>query len=134
MHYNILLTIAFVYPLFYRALRGIDFIKTTAAKAFTNDELHSYYGFLFLSFQYPDHHLIPTPEIDAVLHAHVVNPCFIQDCQKLFGDRERVHVSGVVNQEAFQKTKALFEKMFQVPYGDTMADCEFFRRQSGEDG
>ncbi len=93
---------------------GRDFTTAQAARA-----IWQYGLFLFLARQYPDIRLVPTEEIDAVLHAHIATDRQYQDdCQSLFGGFVH-HSAGLGTQgdraewlETFDHTKQLFEKMF----------------------
>jgi hypothetical protein len=93
---------------------GRDFTPAQAARA-----IWKYGLFLFLAKQYPNMRLVPTEEIDAVLHAHIATDRQYQDdCQTLFGGA--VHHSAELGTrgdraewlEAFDRTKQLFEKTF----------------------
>ncbi len=93
--------------------------KWTAEK--TQVAISRYKLFLYLKSLYPAVGLVPTPEIDAVWHAHIeVNLLqYIHDSNYLFGYTLN-HLSTVgqteeilqLHQQAFTTTKALFEKVF----------------------
>jgi hypothetical protein len=93
---------------------GRDFTRTQAARA-----IWQYGLFLFLAQQYPGMRLVPTKEIDAVLHAHIATERQYQDdCQTLLGGCVH-HSAGLGTRgdhaewlEAFDRTKQLFEKTF----------------------
>ena len=93
---------------------GRDFTRAQAARA-----IWQYGLFLFLARQYPGIRLVPTKEIDAVLHAHIATDQQYQDdCQTLFGGFVH-HSAGLGTRgdraqwlEAFDRTKQLFEKTF----------------------
>ena len=93
---------------------GRDFTPAQAAHA-----IWQYGLFLFLARQYPGIRLVPTEEIDAVLHAHIATARqYHNDCQTLFGGFVH-HSAGLGTRgdraewlEAFDRTKQLFEKMF----------------------
>ena len=93
---------------------GRDFTRAQAARA-----IWQYGLFLFVAQQYPSMRLVPTEEIDAVLHAHIATARQYQDdCQTLFGGCVH-HSAGLGTRgdraewlEAFDRTKQLFEKTF----------------------
>jgi hypothetical protein len=93
---------------------GRDFTRAQAARA-----IWQYGLFLFLARQYPGIRLVPTKEIDAVLHAHIATDRQYQDdCQILFSTSLH-HSVGLGTRgdraewlEAFDLTKKLFEKTF----------------------
>ncbi|NER37049.1 MAG: glycine-rich domain-containing protein-like [Oscillatoria sp. SIO1A7] len=88
--------------------------KTTGAIA-------RYLMFLCLIYLYPNRPIIPTPEIDAVWHQHILDTSkYAEDCERLFGrfihhfpyfgqrgesDRENLAI-------AFAETQALFQEHF----------------------
>ena len=88
--------------------------KTTGAIA-------RYLMFLCLIYLYPNRPIIPTLEIDAVWHQHILDTKkYAEDCQRLFGrfihhfpyfgqrgesDRENLYL-------AFAETQALFQERF----------------------
>jgi hypothetical protein len=92
------------------------------------------YGlFLLLLQKYPNKRIVPTQEIDAILHAHMANlDQFERDCQKLFnaslhhlpefglrGDNEYLEW-----QLIFAQTQELFELNFgQGSMGNSPAAC-----------
>jgi hypothetical protein len=93
---------------------GRDFTRAQAARA-----IWQYGLFLFLAQQYPGMRLVPTKEIDGVLHAHIATERqYHDDCQTLFGGFVH-HSAGLGTRgdrtqwlEAFNRTKQLFEKTF----------------------
>ena len=92
---------------------GRDFTRAQAARA-----IWQYGLFLSLAQQYPGMRLVPTEEIDAVLHAHIATEQYQDDCQTLFGSCVH-HSAGLGTRgdraewlEAFDRTKQLFEKIF----------------------
>lgn len=93
---------------------GRDFTPAQAARA-----IWQYGLFLFLAQQYPGMRLVPTEEIDAVLHAHIAtHQRYQNDCQTLLGGCVH-HSAGRGTRgdraewlEAFDRTKQLFEKTF----------------------
>lgn len=92
---------------------GRDLTRAQAARA-----IWQYGLFLFLARQYPGMRLVPTEEIDAVLHAHIATGQYQDDCQTLFGGCVH-HSAGLGTRgdraewlEAFDRTKQLFEKTF----------------------
>ena len=93
---------------------GRDFTPAQAARA-----IWQYGLFLFLAQQYPGMRLVPTEEIDAVLHAHIAtHQQYQDDCQTLLGGCVH-HSAGRGTRgdraewlEAFDRTKKLFEKTF----------------------
>lgn len=93
---------------------GRDFTKGQVARA-----IWQYGLFLFLAQQYPGMRLVPTEEIDAVLHAHIATDRQYQDdCQTLFGGFVH-HCAGLGTRgdrtewlQSFARTKQLFEKTF----------------------
>jgi hypothetical protein len=93
---------------------GRDFTPAQATRA-----IWQYGLFLFLAKQYPSMRLVPTEEIDAVLHAHIATDRQYQDdCQTLLGGCVH-HSAGLGTRgdrkewlEAFDRTKQLFEKTF----------------------
>ena len=93
---------------------GRDFTRVQVARA-----IWQYGLFLFLAQQYPGMRLVPTEEIDAVLHAHIAtNRQYQDDCQTLFGGSVH-HSAGLGTRgdraewlEAFDRTKQLFEITF----------------------
>lgn len=93
---------------------GRDFTRAQVARA-----IWQYGLFLFLAQQHPGMRLVPTKEIDAVLHAHIAtNRQYHNDCQTLFGGYVH-HSAGLGTRgdraewlEAFDLTKKLFEKTF----------------------
>lgn len=80
-----------------------------------------YLMFLGLIYLYPNRKIVPTLEIDAVWHQHIMDTSkYADDCDRLFGrfvhhfpyfgqrgesDRENLHL-------AFAETKTLFQKHF----------------------
>jgi hypothetical protein len=93
---------------------GRDFTRAQAARA-----IWQYGLFLLLAQKYPGIRLVPTEEIDAVLHAHIATDRqYHDDCQTLFGGFVH-HSAGRGTRgdraewlEAFDRTKQLFEKTF----------------------
>lgn len=95
-----------------------------------------YLMFLCLICLYPDRLLVPTPEIDAVWHCHILQTRkYRQDCQVLFGqylDHEpNLEVKRMTNQPsvaltvAYTQTKALFEQHFGVDAFDSAQFDQF---------
>lgn len=91
--------------------------------------VESYRRFIYLIWKYPDQVLVPTEEIDAAWHAHILDTRkYMADCEKIFGgylhhfpyfgecgddDRKNLNAS-------FAQTVALFEREFgSVPNGLT---------------
>ncbi|MEB3830005.1 glycine-rich domain-containing protein [Phormidium sp. CCY1219] len=82
-----------------------------------------YLMFLGLIYLYPNRQIIPTPEIDAVWHQHILDTSkYAEDCDRLFGrfvhhfpyfgqrgesDRDNLYL-------AFAETKTLFQEYFGV--------------------
>jgi hypothetical protein len=93
---------------------GRDLTRVQAAHA-----IWQYGLFLFLAQKYPGMRLVPTKEIDAVLHAHIATAQqYHDDCQTLLGGFVH-HSAGLGTRgdraqwlEAFDHTKQLFEKTF----------------------
>jgi hypothetical protein len=91
-----------------------------------------YLMFLCLTHLYPHHLLVPTPEVDAVWHCHILQTRkYREDCQFLFGcylDHEPEDESEDPSPQAksdsdaaFAHTQALFKQHFGVgSFGDTL--------------
>ncbi len=133
-----------VEPSFFKKLKDIEWqaIFMRLIKSYQGQKLsviqalfaiRQYGLFLFLIQKYPDARMVPTQEIDAVLHAHRANiHQFEKDCQNLFsvclkhvpefgvrGEAERLEW-----QLAFAQTQKLFELNFgQGTMGRSAAAC-----------
>lgn len=90
------------------------------------NSIEYYGGFLFLLNQHPHLKLVPTCEIDSILHTHLAQPSYQQDHHQLFGNTELIHSSDTAQLADFRQTKALFEQEFGLPYGWQAAACDVF--------
>ncbi len=108
--------------------KGREFTLAQAVIAILRYQL-----FLFLVRKYANMRLVPSKEIDAVLHVHIAtNQQYKEECQYLFGT-SLVHSPGlgtrgeVDRQEwlvAFAQTRELFEYNFgQGAMGHSVAAC-----------
>jgi hypothetical protein len=84
-----------------------------------------YLMFLCLTHLYPHHLLVPTPEVDAVWHCHILQTRkYREDCQFLFGcyldhepEDELEEISPQPHSDldtAFTQTQVLFEQHFGI--------------------
>jgi hypothetical protein len=128
-----------VYKQFLAKLTSIDFYEI--ARLLKNQgwkrkqiaaAISDYCKYLFLGFQNPGEVLIPTTQIDAVLHAHLsLGIQFDEDCKRLLGCVVH-HQPGLGNGDdadrqewlmAFQRTSQLFQKAFGVGLTDAPGHC-----------
>ncbi|MEA5568564.1 hypothetical protein [Anabaena sp. UHCC 0399] len=133
-----------VEPNFWQKLKFIDWlriflrlVKSDHSQKFSIIQalsaIRKYGLFLLLLQKYPNTRIVPTQEIDAVLHAHMANvDQFERDCRKLFnvslfhipefglrGDNERLEW-----QLIFAQTQELFELNFgQDSMGNSPPAC-----------
>jgi arginyl-tRNA--protein-N-Asp/Glu arginylyltransferase len=129
---DILATIQQQDQTFFTVLQSVRFLHEQAEKLHNSNSLQLYQGLLFLLYKYPDLRAVPTQDIDDLLHTHLSDPDYSEDCYKLFNNYI-VHSSAtdeLVNQFNFQFTKVLFEREFNVPYGWQAAGCDVFRYSS----
>lgn len=118
-------------PQFYQSLQPV--IHRLANKQAISQPILHYAGLLFLLAQYPSLVAIPTQDIDEVLHIHLNDANYAQDCHNLFGGA-MLHRPEVNNPSAFSRTSTLFAKEFQVRYNGHPAACEVFIRPSKLEG
>ena len=87
----------------------------------TTRAIARYLMFLSLIYLYPSRPIVPTPEIDAVWHQHILDTSkYAADCQQLFGRfvhhfpyfGRRGESDRVSLQATFAETQALFEERF----------------------
>lgn len=87
----------------------------------TTRAIARYLMFLCLIYLYPNRPVVPTPEIDAVWHQHILDTSkYAADCQQLFGRfvhhfpyfGRRGQGDRASLQAAFAETQALFEERF----------------------
>ncbi|NER36784.1 MAG: glycine-rich domain-containing protein-like [Oscillatoria sp. SIO1A7] len=87
----------------------------------TTRAIARYLMFLSLIYLYPSRPIVPTPEIDAVWHQHILDTSkYAADCQQLFGRfvhhfpyfGRRGESDRVSLQATFAETQALFEEHF----------------------
>jgi hypothetical protein len=90
------------------------------------DSLERYCGFLLLLNHYPHLKLVPTCDIDFILHIHLAHPNHQQDWYQLFGDAELIHTPDRAHLADFAQTKTLFEQEFNLSYGWQAAACDVF--------
>lgn len=116
---------------FFTVLQSVRFLHDQVEKSRNFDSLHVYQGLLFLLYKYPELRVVPTQEVDDLLHAHFADPNYSEDCQKLFNS-DLVHnpADERTNQFYFQSTKVLFEHEFGVSYGCQAAGCDVFRARN----
>ena len=97
----------------------------------TTGAIARYLMFLCLIYLYPNRPIVPTPEIDAVWHQHILDTSkYAEDCERLFGrfihhfpyfgkrgesDRKNLYL-------AFAETQALFQEHFGANFGTALAE------------
>ncbi|MEX1086972.1 MAG: hypothetical protein WD312_01060 [Candidatus Paceibacterota bacterium] len=83
----------------------------------------AYKAFLYLNLKYPDQPIVPTGEIDAFWHQHILDTRkYAEDCQQVFGHMlhhfpyfgMRGEQDAQNLQNAFEETKHLFEEVFGI--------------------
>ncbi len=101
----------------------------------TNRAIHLYSMFLYLIYLYPNHQLVPTPEIDRVWHHHILDTMkYCQDCEMLFG--RFIHhfpyfgKRGKVDRDNLHAACAETEKLFQQHFGVNLAAGEELSRMT----
>lgn len=91
-----------------------------------------YRRFLVLNLKYPDHNIVPTKEVDAFWHAHILDTeKYATDCHAIFGYflhhfpyfgmRGKEDAQNL--QEAFARTKELYLKEFGEQAQGAVSDC-----------
>jgi hypothetical protein len=120
---DILSKIQFQNPEFFQSLQPI--IYRLACGQAISQSILNYAGLLFLLHQHPALVVVPTQDIDHILHTHLSDANYAQDCRNLFGGT-MLHYPEVDNASAFSKTSTLFAQEFQVSYSGHPAACEVF--------
>ena len=100
----------------------------------TQDEVARYRNFLFLNAKYPDQRIVPTVDVDAVWHAHILDTMkYSEDCQAIFGCFfHHFPYFGIRGAEdakalssAFSETKRLYQLEFSGKFGvDASSICD----------
>lgn len=113
---------------FWKKLKSID-LGPIAYKLVTSGwtrqqakmAIAKYIAFLLLVYLYPNNRLVPTKEIDAVWHNHILDTSkYSKDCQLLFGQflhhfpyfGARGETDKQNLEKAFARTKTLFQEQF----------------------
>lgn len=96
-----------------------------------------YRRFLFMTLAYPNHSIVPTKDIDAFWHQHILDTrAYAQDCERVFGYflhhfpyfgmRGAADARNLVS--SFEGTKSLYYELFGEDYllvcgGDEASKC-----------
>jgi len=100
-----------------------------ALKLWLEVALEKYKKFLLLSKEQPSGTiLVPSREIDLILHHHMKDPKFTEDCLHNFGDDKRVYhlqnLSDGEKRKFLQQTEEKWTNMFNTQFSNTV-DCSF---------